>query len=267
MECAALHIWFWFWCWAGRGNRFQKNTLSACDKHGARANVLRAVWPVWRTPKTKWKAAMTDQTSNKQNEKPITRFAFLEINIPQNPKNMLTKHYPHAAFSPAVFCCYSECIYLLLKEKKSKWVIQFSSRGKELVWTRLKRSLKELTVALRLAHSWVYLGRFNSLSTYPFSLAHAWKLESKITHQIVARSNRGVDVYSISSRCFLPPTGRDWFWSFPLNCVYKHCVFVHTYIQCMLVCVLRTREQIFKNIFIRKSFSLHLWKKSKWSQF
>lgn len=68
--------------------------------------------------------------------------------------------------------------------------------------------LKEVTVALLLAHYWVCLGRCNKLLSYPFNLARARKLDSEITHKIVTRSNMGVDIYSISSRCFLPLTGR-----------------------------------------------------------
>lgn len=89
------------------------------------------------------------------------------------------------------------------------------------------------------------------INSYQFNPARVWKLDSKITHQPVARSNMGVDFYSISSRCFLPLTGRDRFWCFLFNCVCNNCVSVC--IQCVFMCVLYVAV---KNVIISKSFGL-----------
>lgn len=112
----------------------------------------------------------------------------------------------------------------------------------------------------------MYLGRFNKLLTYPFNPARAWKLDSKITHQIVARSNMGVDVYSISSRCFLLLTGREWFWSFLFNCVYKHCVSVHIQHVCMCVLTYYTGVYSVHGCDSKKSGSQLVSKKNQFFQ-
>lgn len=80
----------------------------------------------------------------------------------------------------------------------------------------------------------MYLGRSNKLLTYWFTPARAWKVAGEIKNQMVARSNAGVDVYSISPRCFLPLTGRDWFSCFLLDCVFKQSLSKQ-----MCVCVRR----------------------------
>lgn len=116
--------------------------------------------------------------------------------------NILSHVLPSLAVTAA-----SPSIYCSIKKKKKKNC--FSSPVKEAFFSEI--SLKELTVALLLAHCKVYLGRFNKLSTYQFNPARAWNSVSEINHQTAARSNIGVDVYSIRSGCFLPLTGRGWF--------------------------------------------------------
>lgn len=55
-----------------------------------------------------------------------------------------------------------------------------------------KVSLNERTVAVLLAHCYMYLIRFNKVLTYPFHLARAWNLDSKITNQIVRLWSRSL---------------------------------------------------------------------------
>lgn len=114
--------------------------------------------------------------------------------------NILSHVLPSWAVTAA-----SLSIYCSIKKIKNC----FSSPVKEAFFSEI--SLKELWVALLLAHCKVYLGRFNKLSTYQFNPARAWKSVSEMNHQAVAWSNIGVDVYSIRSGCFLLLTGRGWF--------------------------------------------------------